>query len=177
MAMSKKPIRRISIGIDPGTYGGLAAIVEYPSSGDREPEVLYETMPDSEKGIFKWFSQFPMNSSDNQIQASLEFVHSMPKMGVKAMFTFGQNYGMLKMALTAFHITDFELVRPEAWQRSVGLKFVSGEEKKDRKERLRKMASRKFKELAIWKTPKTRGVQLKIADALLLALYCQKTRR
>lgn len=176
--MSKLPLRRISIGIDPGTYGGLAAIIEYPSAGNREPDVVWTTMPDSQREIYRWFGEFPMPSDQNQVAVCLEKVHSMPKMGVKAMFTFGQNFGMLKMAIEAYGRCTLEpdLVRPEVWQRELGLRLIKNETKTARKERLRVLASKKFKQLGIWKIPKTKGIQMKIADALLLSLYCQKTR-
>ena len=120
-----------------------------------------------------------MPSDQNQVAVCLEKVHSMPKMGVKAMFTFGQNFGMLKMAIEAYgHGTlEPDLVRPEVWQRELGLRLIKNETKPARKERLRVLASKKFKQLGIWKIPKTKGIQMKIADALLLSLYCQKTRR
>ena len=94
------------IGIDPGKSGGLA--LRSPSG------ILAVKMPPTERDLFELLREWKWASF-----AYLEKVHSMPGQGVKSMFTFGQGYGSLRMALIANDIA-FATVTPNAWQRRMG---------------------------------------------------------
>ncbi len=61
--------------------------------------------------------------------------------------------------------------------KALGIPSGKGETKGQKKEKLRAKAQQLFPELPIWKTPKTKGIQLAIADALLIAHYCRLTRK
>lgn len=103
-----------TIGIDPGTNGGIAWITDGNACVEKMPDTLqdlWELICDiySDMGQMK---QAP-------IKAYIEQVHSSPQMGVKSAFTFGNGFGHLEMALTAAGI-PFERVRPQVWQKALG---------------------------------------------------------
>ena len=103
-----------TIGIDPGTNGGIAWITDGKACVEKMPDTLqdlWELICDihSDMGQMK---QAP-------IKAYIEQVHSSPQMGVKSAFTFGNGFGHLEMALTAAGI-PFERVRPQVWQKALG---------------------------------------------------------
>jgi len=97
-----------TIGIDPGTNGGIAWIT------DGKPCV--EKMPATRQDLWDLLRDI---TSNGQCYAYLEQVHSSPQMGVKSAFTFGNGFGHLEMALTAAGI-PFERVRPQVWQKEMG---------------------------------------------------------
>jgi hypothetical protein len=97
-----------TIGIDPGTNGGIAWITD--------GRACAEKMPDTLQDLWELVQDI---QSNGQCHAFVEQVHSSPQMGVKSAFTFGQGFGQLEMALTAAGIS-FERVRPQVWQKSLG---------------------------------------------------------
>jgi hypothetical protein len=107
-----------TIGIDPGTNGGIAWIM------DGKPCV--EKMPDTLQDLWELLRDI---ASEGKCHAYLEAVSSSPQMGVVSSFTFGRGYGNLEMALTAAGI-PFTRVRPQVWQKALncltgGLKNVT----------------------------------------------------
>lgn len=94
------------IGIDPGKSGGIAVIKDGQAWADK--------MPETEKDLWDYFDSLLYDGF-----AFIEKVHAMPKQGVTSTFSFGQNFGMLIMALTAASI-PFELVTPQKWQKELG---------------------------------------------------------
>jgi len=101
------------LGIDPGIGGGVSLI------NSRGRILHYTQMPTTEFDIWYLFNE-DIGCTDNLKIAYIEKVASMPKQGVVSMFTFGKNYGSLRMALTA-SLIPFEEVTPSTWQR--GLKI------------------------------------------------------
>jgi len=93
------------------------------------------------------------------INAVLEQVHSMPKQGVKSVWTFSGSYHCLLMGLYAFGYT-FNLVRPQAWQKA--LNCMSGGDKNVTKARAQQLF------------PEERITHAK-ADSMLLAYYAKIT--
>ena len=144
----------ITIGIDPGTNGGIAWIA------DGKPCV--EKMPDSLRDLWDLIcdiTNHPRSTVDGRkYKAYIEQVHSSPQMGVKSAFTFGNGFGHLEMALTAAGI-PFERVRPQVWQKAMGC-MTKGD---------KNVSKRKAQELfpSIKITHAT-------ADALLIASYGAK---
>ena len=143
----------IYIGIDPGKGGGLAAIIDcgYVAS----------PMPESNREILDWLVD---NGGGQKCVAVIEHVHAMPKQGVTSMFTFGEQFGRVRMACTSMGIA-YDLVRPQKWQKELGLLSTKKESHSDRKRRLKRRAEELF--------PGAK-VTLKTADALLLAEYCRR---
>ena len=156
---------KTTIGIDPGTNGGIAWIT------DGKPCV--EKMPDTLQDLWELIVSISMNSEvgGTKIHTYLEEVHVAPsfaksangkensiRMGSKSAFTFGRGYGNLEMALTAAGI-PFTRVRPQVWQKELGCLTKGNKNVSKRK------AQELFPSLKI--THAT-------ADALLIATYGTK---
>jgi hypothetical protein len=156
-------VRTVYIGIDPGSSGGLAVILP-PGVGSA---VLAVPMPKTEADVWEWVSQH--HGYDYDSHAMIEQVGgyvggSGGNIG-SAMFQFGQSYGGLRMALVAAAI-PFEAVTPGNWQGMLKIpKKGKTESKTQWKNRLKARAQQLF--------PKV-SVTLATADALLIALYCQR---
>jgi crossover junction endodeoxyribonuclease RuvC len=58
---------------------------------------------------------------------AVESVSAMPGQGVSSMFSFGQRLGELEGMLQTLHI-GYELVRPQAWQKSCQIPAKSGKQ-------------------------------------------------
>lgn len=140
----------IYLGIDPGKSGGIAAIDEHNQFALK--------MPETDRDVLTVLDGAVNGAGD--VFAALEKVHSMPGQGVRSTFTFGANFGALRMALTALDI-PYELVAPGMWQRFMGC--LSGGKKNITKRRAQEL----FPALEI--THAT-------ADALLLAEYGRRKR-
>lgn len=155
------------IGIDPGVNGGFAIL-------GANVEVEAFAMPDTELAVWQWFNDVAYWHGANCF-ACIEQVggwvgshqrkegddgsESNPG---SAMFTFGQSYGSLRMALVATGI-PFEAVRPQAWQKVIGVKR-NGEDTTRWKNVLKAKAQQLFPSLKVTKAT---------ADALLIAAYCR----
>lgn len=147
----------IHIGIDPGAHGGLVAI--YPDL------IAFATIPSSEEGIWRWFQA--RIDSDHLAVAVIEQVSGYigDKQPGSAAFKFGQSYGTLRMALVAAGI-PFKAVRPQEWQRGLGIEPKrKSESKVEWKNRLKCEAERLY--------PRYK-MTLATADAFLLAHFCKK---
>jgi hypothetical protein len=148
------------LGIDPGMSGGLASI--HGNKGI----VVASSMPSTDRDILDWLSDGDDRSDSFAV---LEKVGGYTQAGGpqpgSAMFKFGTSYGGLRMALTAARI-PFEEIMPQKWQRGLGIVPRKKEETKSQfKSRLKDFAQKLF--------PDTK-VTLAIADALLIATYCQR---
>lgn len=137
----------ITIGIDPGTNGGIAWIT------DGKPCV--EKMPDTLKDLWELLRDI---ATVGNCHAYIEQVSSSPQMGVVSSFTFGRGYGNLEMALTAAGI-PFTRIRPQVWQKELGC-LTKGD---------KNVTKRKAQELF----PSLK-VTHATADALLIAKYGTK---
>jgi len=138
------------IGIDPGKNGGIAILADGLS-----PWAV--KMPETERDV--WDTIRALRSwSDKTAIAAIEKVHAMPGQGVTSMFTFGQGYGALRMALIAAGIS-FREVTPQAWQKALGC-MTKGD-----KNASKAKAQELFPSLKITHA---------IADALLLAEWLRR---
>ena len=171
------------IGIDPGKSGGLVSL-QVPDdrrgcTGRSIQRTKLTRMPDTLRDIDGWFE---IASSAEHSMAAIEKVHSSPQMGVASAFTFGREFGQLEAMLSAYGIPliDPDGTLPNTWQKALGIKPRKKKKGKGRtgetttqwKTRLRDMAQRMFPGLEVWK--RTKGEQLCVADALLLAEYCRR---
>lgn len=148
--MEQKKVRppgAIYIGVDPGKSGGVAVL--------NETGVVVKTMAFN-KGTEREVSDFFREWRDFEYAFCLiERVHSMPRQGVKSMFTFGQSYGFLRACLICYRIKFVE-IPPKEWMKKLGC--MSGGDKKV----TRAKAQQLF--------PRTENkITHSIADALLLA--------
>lgn len=96
--------------------------------------------------------------------AYVEEVHSMPVDSARSMFSFGQYYERVLVALLCLEIPH-ELVRPTQWMRAVGLP-LGKDAKRGAGGRRSKVPSR---ELARQLFPQARGITNATAEALLIA--------
>jgi hypothetical protein len=140
------------LGIDPGQSGGIAVI--WPA-GDASAW----KMPETEDDLIEVLQDLKSGHNENELFAVLEKVHAMPKQGVSSVFTFGQNYGGLRMALAALKIRR-EHVTPQKWQKEMGC-MTRGD---------KNVSKRRAQELF----PKIKVIHA-IADALLIAEYARRT--
>lgn len=137
------------IGIDPGKSGGIAVITT-------EGAAYAYRMADTDRDLLDLLGDIGAGVSC----AMLEQVHAMPGQGVTSTFTFGRGFGKLEMALCAARI-PFELVTPQKWQKALGC-LTKGD-----KNVSKAAAQRLFPTLKVTHA---------IADALLIAEYCRRTK-
>ena len=148
------------VGIDPGASGAAAVLRD---NGSIYSVCRFEksTLPDT--------AEYFRTLVDSDLCVMLEQVASMPKQGVRSMFTFGRNFGHLEMVLTAYQI-PYDMVTPQVWQRRLGIQPKAKTETKER----HKKKIRQFAQQRRW--PKY-NVTADIADALLIADYCRRLNR
>jgi hypothetical protein len=138
------------IGIDPGVMGGIAILDAFAGG------LTVYKMPSSTEEILTLLHQ--LTQGKKYCHVILEQVHASPQMGVSSAFTFGRMFGQLEAFVHSLpEGKTFELVTPQKWQatldcRTGGDKHVS----------LQK-AETLF--------PGTKGINLKTADAALLAYF------
>lgn len=163
-SISNLSASQVFIGIDPGQNGGLVAIF---SSGKIEAT----PMPQTERDIWEWFRDL---GNFHIAHAIIEKVHAMPGQGVTSMFTFGQGYGSVRMALIAAGI-PFEETPPKAWQKALGIPPKKKEEEKGAwKNRLLSFAQQIHPSLPEWTATRAESKKKAIADALLIAEFCKR---
>lgn len=141
---------KLFIGIDPGKSGGIALIFE---------DGMVDTfkMPESDKDLIETLSD---SASGMEAFAIIEKVGPMPKQGVVSVWTFGEGYGKLLMALCAAAI-PYERVLPAKWQKAMGC-LSKGD-----KNTTKRKAQELFPNIKVTHA---------IADALLIAEYNRRTR-
>jgi hypothetical protein len=103
-------------GIDPGISGAIALI-------DSDGLLIYaEDLPVvdgrlSSSLLDQWFEDLAPITPD---WVYIEQVHSMPKMGVRSMFTFGHTLGVIEGVVGARRLRS-QLVTPTQWKRHMGV--------------------------------------------------------
>lgn len=75
-------------------------------------------MPETERDILDLFKSLKKESNGG-IKALIEHVHGSKLQGAKRAFTFGENFGHLKMAILSCEI-PFQEVAPSKWQLLLG---------------------------------------------------------
>jgi hypothetical protein len=174
-SFSQKPSGgdRFYIGIDPGASGGLVLL-------DWHGIMSAMPMPKTERDIWNWFHSLFASGlyvKPQRFFAVIEkvggFIKGKQQPGAR-MFSFGAGYGGLRMALIASSI-PFVGVTPQKWQRALGIPKRAGEEKAAYKDRLRALAQQLYPGFPLWEEPRSKGKQLAISDALLIATYAKKS--
>ena len=103
---------KLFIGIDPGKKGGIGVITETGKLVD------YCMMPETRHGVLCFLRKFHSTHTESQHIAIIESVHSMPKQGVRSVFTFGKGCGELLGICTALEFTIIEPT-PQAWKKAM----------------------------------------------------------
>tara|TARA_Y100000310_G_scaffold168047_1_gene168107 strand:+ start:112 stop:618 length:507 start_codon:yes stop_codon:yes gene_type:complete len=147
----KSPFKKC-IGIDPGKGGGIAVLTDktvkvYPCPKTVEEMAFLIGICLNDVAVYR-------------TKVFLEKVWSFPTDGRAGSFSFGCNYGQWQGILSA-HEAEPVLVTPKRWQSHFEIK--KGLPKNVRKKIL--------KQMAIDKCPETKGITLKTADALLIAIH------
>jgi|TARA_Y100000310_G_scaffold178632_1_gene178594 hypothetical protein len=140
------------IGIDPGKGGGIAVI-------EGKTARVY-ACPETVENMATLIGMCLNNVSIYETRVYVEKVWAFPTDGRAGSFSFGRNYGQWQGILSV-HEVDPIFVTPKVWQGHFEIK--KGLPKNIRKKILKQMARDKY--------PKTKGITLKTADALLIALY------
>lgn len=149
------------VGIDPGVNGGVA----YIDSCNDFMGVYLANMPETESAICNYLRN--VTYGNKNLHVVIEKVHGyVGKNSVGPhMFTFGMNYGGIRMLLLADNI-QFDAVTPQAWQKELGIKpRPKGMSDNKWKNYLKDFAMELYPDVPI---------TLKTADALLIARYCRK---
>lgn len=143
------------IGIDPGKSGGICILVN-----DEEP--MLHPMP----GTVKAYLELIQSNTEGAvcyIEKLWGYVGG--RNSAPAMFKLGQSYGSLVMGLVAVGIPYSEVV-PRTWQAGLGITPKTKTEGTTQfKNRLKQEAEKLL--------PKSR-ITLATADAVLIAIYCQR---
>jgi hypothetical protein len=148
------------LGIDPGAGGGLAVLALEP------PSAIAVPMPATGRDLVDWLRENALGAT-----AVIEKVGGFIGVGGRnvgpgpAMFKFGFSAGFAQGCLTTLGIPHEE-VTPKRWQQALGISARKPAESKAQwKTRLKGEAQRRFPSVK---------VTLATADALLIALYCQR---
>ncbi len=178
-------MKSVLLAIDPGASGGIAIL----GGGSVGAEAY--AMPATPKDVCDLITVAKVSAEMNElpIKCYMEEVGGFAGVGQpgSAMFNFGRGFGNLEGFLIAHGIV-FELVRPQRWQKGVGLNFppvhkgaydptmshsekvaekkrvtnLNSARKRDNKNRMKEMAQRLYPEIK---------VTLATADALLILHY------
>ena len=147
----KSPFRKC-IGIDPGKGGGIAVIT------DETVEV--HNCPRTVDSMAHLIGMCLTDVAAYRTKVFIEKVWAFPTDGKSSLFSFGCNYGQWQGILASHELKPTYVV-PKKWQEHFDIE-------KGLKKVVRK---RILKQIAIDKFPKTKGITLKTADAVLIAMY------
>jgi len=162
------------IAIDPGLSGGIAW-------SDHNVRGEAVKMPDTPKGILDYLqylkSIYEGNPSADGCICYLEDVHSMPKQGVKSMWTFGEHYGALQAILLCLGI-PMKTVTPNTWQKAIGASRPKPpkDATPSQREAAKREGKHNIKRIVEARFP-TLQVTLKTADALGILIYAIEKER
>lgn len=164
----------IFVGIDPGASGGIAWV--------EGSAVTFRSMPKTYREILHVYQTL----DTDWVRVAMELVSGYIGVGQpgSSMFNFGANFGALEMGLVSLGVVDatdyhekvsrgnhpptfYKKVRPQAWQKALGIPSRKKTETKTAwKNRLKAEAEHIFPSLK---------PTLATADALLLAHYARVT--
>ena len=147
----------IYVGIDPGKKGAMAIMGYSNTTGER---YMMKIIPFDPQEYIKTLKQF------NGATVCIEQVHSLPREGVKSVWSFGQTYGWLLGVLDAVGLS-YQTVPPNLWKKDFSLLRA---EKKQSIE----VCKRLFPGVELKRTDRCRNDDDNMADA---ALICEYARR
>lgn len=157
----------LTIGIDPGKHGGIAAIDSKQAIIDLEP------MKES-----AWFDtfirKFMLEHRDKSPFVFLEKAQSMPGNGIVGVATYMHHAGVLEGVLIA-HKIPYELVPPRTWCKEM---HAGANHQGHPKDKSREIVKRLFPDVDLTNPDIPRSVKIHegIMDALLIAEYGRRKR-
>lgn len=104
--MNENLKNKVVVGIDPGKSGAIA--IKFNNG------VITYDCPETQKEVCDLVAELPKESF-----CYLEKVHSMPKQGVKSVWSFSANYATWQTALICNGIPFIE-VSPQSWMKAMG---------------------------------------------------------
>lgn len=156
-------MNRTIISIDPGSSGGIAVTNNFDGSYAMK-------MPDTEGDIVNELKMVRVRHSapasvQHEFVACVEEVNGFigKAQPGSAMFKFGRNFGFILGCLQTLGYR-IELVRPQKWQKALGLGTSKGMNKTEWKNKLKQRAQQLYPGIK---------VTLQTADALLLLEYAK----
>ena len=142
----------VAIGIDPGKKGAMA-IIESTPDGIGEVKIIPFDPSDYISALKRY----------SGATVCIEQVHSLPREGVKSVWSFGQTYGWLLGVMDALGVSH-QVVPPNKWKREYSLLRT---EKKQSIE----VCKRLFPSVSLKRTERCKTDSSDFADALLLCEY------
>ena len=111
----------ITIGIDPGMSGAIAAL------DDAGQHLGTWDMPATTDGKLNWVDAIALNTilweitaATRPAQVVIERVGAMPKQGIASAFKFGVGFGSILATIEASRL-PLHFVTPQKWKRALGL--------------------------------------------------------
>ena len=150
-------MQKTTVAIDPGKSGGIAAWPE----GATFPTAF--AMPQTDGDILAELRALKAASTVEPVAFIEQVTGYRPgrRQPGSHMFTFGDNYGFIRATLQTLGFR-IELVRPQVWQKTLGLGTSTGLEPRAWKNKLKTKAQQLYPNVT---------VTLKTADALLILDY------
>jgi len=156
--------KKCVIGIDPGKNGGLSVFTIVSNKVKHKGSIR---IPYGPRELYEWLAIHGLGAQFGlwETVIYIEDVHSMPRDGHQAAFTFGWHVGFLYGILGMFPSAVIIKVSPQKWQKSYDIKKDKGESSYQWKKRLIILARETLS------APK---LDRATADAALIAFYGTK---
>ena len=151
---------KYTIGIDVGSKGSLCVM---------ENTKLKTLIPfKSIKSYLKELQTAKKVYTQEYLEIWVESVHSMPKQGVKSMFSFGQRFGEIIGVLEAYDLC-YNLVLPKQWQKDLAKQYDFDIDKDNIKLSIGKFIHKKYgKSVNLLK--RTGNINTDLTDSIAIAL-------
>jgi crossover junction endodeoxyribonuclease RuvC len=156
---------RAVLGVDPGFSGGFAWLAVDGSGAGAAPMPVHKGKGRAELDVPGLVALVRSVQAGHAVAlAVVERVHAMPRQGLASTFAFGRGFGEVLGALKALGL-PLELPTPQAWRRVVlagtpGGKLASIQ-----------YARRRFPQVPLLATPRSRTPHDGMAEALLMCEY------
>lgn len=145
------------IGIDNGSSGAIATLVDVGAGSDHRGVFRVDKMPATDAELLALLEAI---AAEGRVLATLEHAQAFPRMGTSSAFNYGRGYGAMQMALHAARI-PFDIVTPAKWQAK--MQCLSRGDKNVTKRRAEQLFP-------------LEKVTHAIADALLIAEFCRRVK-
>jgi len=158
--------KQVFIGVDPGTQGGITALVV--DGGSILKVEIYQLSKMTERDIVLSLRRFAPRMKGEyrwHVHCVIEKSQPMPRQGVSSTFKYGTSYGFLRASLVAAGI-PFEECGPKKWQKHLSMYRKATEKDYAWKKRLKQKAQQLF--------PDAHIVQ-ETGDSALIAYYTMAT--
>lgn len=150
------------IGIDVGAKGALCLI----KNGKVEYLIPFKTI----KSYVPLLSRI---KKEKNLSIYVEEVHSMPRQGVKSMFSFGQRLGEIIGCLETLEL-EYKLVKPQQWQKEFFKKTKVEKNNDNTKEQIANIIYNRFMYLSSKLIKRTGRINTDLTDAIAISYTYMK---